>query len=47
MDKLLSEQNEVDTTTSSGRLLIGLLSIVAAFETDLRAERQADGIAPE
>lgn len=40
-----TEQKEVDTTTSSGRLLIGLLSIVAAFETDLRAERQADGIA--
>jgi len=25
--------------------MIGLLSIVSAFETDLRAERQADGIA--
>lgn len=24
--------------------MIGLLSIVSAFETDLRAERQADGI---
>lgn len=38
-------QQEIDTSTSAGRLMIGLLSIVAAFETDLRAERQADGIA--
>ncbi|MBT4178943.1 MAG: recombinase family protein [Campylobacteraceae bacterium] len=37
-------EQELDTTTSSGRLMIGLLSIVSAFETDLRAERQADGI---
>lgn len=36
---------EIDTSTSSGRLMIGLLSIVAEFETDLRSERQADGIA--
>ena len=35
---------EIDTSTSAGRLMIGLLSIVSAFETDLRAERQADGI---
>ena len=38
-------EQEIDTSTSSGRLMIGLLSIVSAFETDLRAERQADGIA--
>ncbi len=38
-------EQEIDTTTSAGRLMIGLLSIVSAFETDLRAERQADGIA--
>jgi len=37
-------EQELDTTTSAGRLMIGLLSIVSAFETDLRAERQADGI---
>ncbi len=37
-------EQELDTTTSTGRLMIGLLSIVSAFETDLRAERQADGI---
>ena len=38
-------EQEIDTQTSAGRLMIGLLSIVSAFETDLRAERQADGIA--
>ena len=37
-------EQDLDTSTSSGRLMIGLLSIVSAFETDLRAERQADGI---
>ena len=37
-------EQDLDTTTSTGRLMIGLLSIVSAFETDLRAERQADGI---
>lgn len=37
-------QQDFDTSTSTGRLMIGLLSIVSAFETDLRAERQADGI---
>ncbi|QOY54529.1 recombinase family protein [Candidatus Sulfurimonas marisnigri] len=37
-------QQELDTSSSSGRLMIGLLSIVSAFETDLRAERQAEGI---
>jgi DNA invertase Pin-like site-specific DNA recombinase len=38
-------EQDIDTSTSAGRLMIGLLSIVSAFETDLRAERQADGIA--
>lgn len=38
-------EQEIDTSTSSGRLMIGLLSIVSEFETDLRSERQADGIA--
>jgi len=38
-------QQEIDTSTSTGRLMIGLLSIISEFETDLRSERQADGIA--
>ena len=37
-------EQELDTSSSVGRLMIGLLSIVSAFETDLRAERQSDGI---
>ncbi|HEX5710616.1 MAG TPA: recombinase family protein [Sulfuricurvum sp.] len=37
-------EQDLDTGSSAGRLMIGLLSIVSAFETDLRAERQADGI---
>lgn len=38
-------EQDLDTSSSAGRLMIGLLSIVSAFETDLRAERQAEGIA--
>lgn len=37
-------EQDLDTSTSTGRLMIGLLSIISEFETDLRAERQADGI---
>lgn len=35
----------VDTTTSTGKLTLAILGAVAAFEADLRAERQAEGIA--
>lgn len=35
----------VDTTTSTGKLTLAVLGAVAAFEADLRAERQAEGIA--
>lgn len=38
-------QTGVDTTTPSGKLTLAILGAVAAFETDLRAERQAEGIA--
>jgi len=38
-------QSGVDTTTSTGKLTLAILGAVAAFETDLRAERQAEGIA--
>ena len=34
----------IDTTTSEGRLMFSLLGAFAAFESDIRAERQADGI---
>lgn len=34
----------IDTTSSSGRLTISILGAVAAFELDIRAERQREGI---
>ena len=37
-------EQEFDTSTSTGKLMIGLLAIVSEFEIDLRAERQAEGI---
>jgi len=37
-------EQKFDTSTSTGKLMIGLLSVIAEFETDLRAERQAEGI---
>lgn len=42
--KFKATEQEFDTSTSAGRLMIGLLSIVSAFEVDLKAERQAEGI---
>jgi DNA invertase Pin-like site-specific DNA recombinase len=41
---LVLEQN-VDTTTPTGRALYGMLSVFAQFETDVRRARQLDGIA--
>lgn len=38
------EQN-VDTGTSAGRAFLGMLGVFAQFETDIRRERQAEGIA--
>lgn len=38
-------QSGIDTDTSMGRLLIGVLSAVAAFEADIRHERQMEGVA--
>jgi len=34
----------IDTSTSTGKLMIGMLSIIAEFENDLRRERQSEGI---
>jgi DNA invertase Pin-like site-specific DNA recombinase len=39
------QQGAVDTTTSMGKLVLGILGAVAEFEKDIRAERQAEGIA--
>lgn len=35
----------IDTTTPSGKLVLGVLAAVAQFETNIRKERQMDGIA--
>lgn len=39
------QQGAVDTTTSTGKLVLGILGVVAEFENDIRRERQLDGIA--
>lgn len=36
---------QIDTATSTGRLLFHMLGAIAQFETEIRAERQRDGIA--
>jgi DNA invertase Pin-like site-specific DNA recombinase len=38
-------QQSIDTTRSEGRLLLNLLASFAEFETDIRKERQLEGIA--
>ena len=37
------DQN-IDTTDATGRLLFNMLGAIAQFETEIRAERQMDGI---
>lgn len=43
--QLVSVKERIDTTTSTGKLLFGLLAVLAEFERDLIHERQAEGIA--
>jgi DNA invertase Pin-like site-specific DNA recombinase len=38
-------EQAVDTSTSAGRAFFGMLAVFAAFETDVRRERQMEGIA--
>jgi DNA invertase Pin-like site-specific DNA recombinase len=38
-------EQAIDTRTETGRLLFGMLAVIAQFETELRAERQREGIA--
>lgn len=38
------QQGAIDTTKSEGRLLLNILGSFAEFETEIRKERQADGI---
>lgn len=38
------QQSPIDTTTSTGKLLLGVLASIAEFEGDIRRERQREGI---
>lgn len=38
------QQGAIDTSTSTGKLMFGVLGAVAEFENDLRKERQREGI---
>lgn len=42
--KLRTVDGEIDTSTASGRAFVGMLAVFAEFETNLRRERQAEGI---
>jgi DNA invertase Pin-like site-specific DNA recombinase len=42
--ELKATSQEFDTTTSIGRFMMGMLSVMSEFELDLRTERQAEGI---
>ena len=44
VDLIVTEQS-IDTTTPTGRLMFNMLAAIAEFETDLRRERQLEGIA--
>ena len=39
------DDNLVDTTSRTGKLVMGILALIAEFETDIRRERQMEGIA--
>ena len=42
---LIVTEHSIDTTTPTGRLMFNMLASIAEFETDLRRERQMEGIA--
>ncbi len=43
--ELRATEQPVDTTTASGRAFLGMLGVFAQFETEIRKERQLEGIA--
>ena len=43
VELIVLDQN-IDTSTSSGRLLLNMLGVIAQFETEIKSERQRDGI---
>lgn len=42
---LRATEQPIDTTTATGKCFVDMLSVFAEFETSLRKERQAEGIA--
>ena len=42
--KVIDDPN-IDTTSRTGKLIMGILALIAEFENDIRRERQMDGIA--
>ena len=44
VDLIVLDQN-IDTSTSTGKLLFNMLASIAEFETEIRKERQMEGIA--
>jgi DNA invertase Pin-like site-specific DNA recombinase len=43
--ELRALEQPIDTSTSTGRLTFNILGVIAQFETELRADRQREGIA--
>lgn len=41
---LIATEQKIDTTSPTGRLMFNMLGAIAEFETDLRRERQLEGI---
>ncbi|MDW5314535.1 recombinase family protein [Rhizobium sp. PL01] len=39
------DDSAVDTSTRTGKLVMGILALIAEFETEIRRERQMEGIA--
>lgn len=44
VELVVTDQN-IDTSTSTGKLLFNMLASIAEFETEIRKERQVEGIA--
>lgn len=43
--ELKALDQSIDTSSPTGRLMLNMLSVIAQFETEIRAERQMEGIA--
>ena len=41
----VTDDPTIDTTSRTGKLVMGILALIAEFENDIRRERQMDGIA--